>query len=576
MSIRWLVLVFVALSFQTSLAEENETGFTPLFDGKSFAGWEGNLKMFRIENSAIVAGNLKAKIPNNEFLCTKKSYGDFELRLSAKLIGEGNNAGIQFRSARIPKHHEVIGYQCDMGHAFGRNIWGAVYDESRRRKILAEGKQEDILKTFKPKDWNEFIIRCEGPRIRIWLNGQQTVDYTESEKDIARTGIFGLQIHGGKPAEAWYKDVRIKPFNQTAHTNHTQDVFVSGKEGYHTFRIPALIATKQGSLLAFCEGRKTSRSDHGDLDLVLKRSTDQGRTWQTLQMVYEEGGDGKITIGNPCPVVDQSTGRIWLPFTRDNDDVLITHSDDDGQTWAKPTIITSQVKLENWTWYATGPGVAIQLSQGERKGCLIVPCDHREPINGKAVTMSHAFYSDDHGKTWQLGESVAPHTNECQVVELSDGRLQINMRNKWGTDGGQPTRHAKRAVALSNDGGHHWTDLRFDEILIEPVCQASLINITKEGAKDWLLFSNPASTKTRHQLTVRLSQDGGKTWPIAKILHKGPAAYSCLCQLPDGSFACLYEAGEKHAYETIRFTRFSLDWLLGEKEKSSEERTTRK
>lgn len=205
-----LSLLMLVLVPQILLAEDKEESFVTLFDGKTLEGWEGNLKYFRIEEGAIVAGNRKSPIPQNEFLCTKKSFGDFELRLKAKLIGEGDNAGIQIRSKRIPNHHEMIGYQCDMGQAFGRSIWGALYDESRRRTILAEGEQDKVLKAFKKGDWNEFRIRCEGPRIQIWLNGEQTVDYTEKEANIDRSGLIGLQIHGGKPAEAWYKDIRIK------------------------------------------------------------------------------------------------------------------------------------------------------------------------------------------------------------------------------------------------------------------------------------------------------------------------------------------------------------------------------
>jgi hypothetical protein len=166
--------------------------------------------VFRVEDGAIVGGSLKERIPHNEFLCTEKEYGDFELRLQAKLMGEGNNAGIQFRSRRIPDHHEVIGYQCDMGSAFGRNIWGALYDESRRRKILAEPEQQAVEKAYKPQAWNEFVIRCTGPRIQIWLNGVPTVDYTEEDETIDRRGIIGLQIHGGPPAEASYKNIRLR------------------------------------------------------------------------------------------------------------------------------------------------------------------------------------------------------------------------------------------------------------------------------------------------------------------------------------------------------------------------------
>ena len=215
-------------------------------------------------------------------------------------------------------------------------------------------------------------------------------------------------------------------------------VFIGGMEGYHTFRIPSLIVTKRGTLLAFCEGRKTDRLDHGDIDLVLKRSGDRGGTWSAQQLVYEEGGTEKITIGNPCPVVDDATGTIWLALCRNNDDVLVTSSNDDGLTWAEPLDITDDVKKPDWTWVATGPGVGIQLKRGKYQGRLVVPCDHNTQINGEQVMFSHVFYSDDGGGSWKLGGSLDRHTDECQVVELSDGSLMLNMRNYWGaTAGGQ-------------------------------------------------------------------------------------------------------------------------------------------
>ncbi len=339
------------------------------------------------------------------------------------------------------------------------------------------------------------------------------------------------------------------------------DVFVSGTDGYHTFRIPAVIVSPGGALLAFCEGRKTSRSDHGDLDLVLRRSTDGGKTWTPMQIVYEEGSDAKITIGNPCPVIDQDTGRIWLPFCRNNEEVLITFSDDDGKTWVKPREITGSVKEPTWGWYATGPGVGIQLERGQHKGRLVIPCDHSEQIDGKRVMFSHVFCSDDHGQTWKLGGTVDRHTDECQVVELSDGTLMINMRNYWGRDGKESDKDKMRAVATSRDGGESWEDLHFDQTLIEPICQASFLRYIAKGdaSEDQLLFSNPASTTKRHRLTVRLSHDGGKTWPVAKLLHEGPSAYSCLTVLPDGSIGCLYEGGEHQSYEKIIFARFSFE-----------------
>lgn len=203
-------LVLLAICFPVLGWCADEIDFQPMFDGKSLSGWEGNEKIFRVDDGAIVAGSLKQPIAHNEFLCSEKEYGDFELRIKAKLVGEGDNAGIQFRSKRVPNHHEVSGYQCDMGSAFGGSVWGALYDESRRNKMLVQVDQQKVQKGLKKGDWNEFVIRCEGPRIQIWLNGTQTVDYTEPEDKIARRGVFGLQVHGGKPAEAWYKDIRVK------------------------------------------------------------------------------------------------------------------------------------------------------------------------------------------------------------------------------------------------------------------------------------------------------------------------------------------------------------------------------
>ena len=183
-----------------------------LFDGKTFNGWEGNLELFRIEDGAIVAGSMEKDIPRNEFLCTEKEYGDFELRLQAKLIGEGDNAGIQFRSHRVPDDSEVSGYQADMGGESGEYVfvWGCLYDESRRNTMLVIADTEKLAKVLKLEGWNEYVIRCEGNHIQLWVNGLQTVDYTEKEESIPIKGIIGLQIHGGEPAEAWYKDIVIK------------------------------------------------------------------------------------------------------------------------------------------------------------------------------------------------------------------------------------------------------------------------------------------------------------------------------------------------------------------------------
>ena len=212
----WALCILALAQSTTAIAEEKpadkplEAGFVALFDGKTFDGWEGNLDFFRIEQGAIVAGSLERDIPNNEFLCTKKQYSDFELRLEVKLQGAGNNAGVQFRSARIPDDHEVSGYQGDVGVAWGRPVWGGLYDESRQNKMLVEGPADQLPGWVKEGDWNELWIRAVGDKIELFLNGHPTIKYTEQDAQIARTGIIGLQIHSGPPTEAWYRNIRIK------------------------------------------------------------------------------------------------------------------------------------------------------------------------------------------------------------------------------------------------------------------------------------------------------------------------------------------------------------------------------
>ena len=183
-----------------------DDGFKPLFDGKSLDGWDGDSKVFRIEDGAIIGGQMKEKIPHNFFLSTKEEYADFELQLEFRLLGKDTNAGVQIRSKRIPDHHEMIGYQADLG----QNYWGALYDESRRNKILASPKKEELAKVLKLGEWNKYRILCEGRRIQLWINDFQTVDYTEPDAAIEQKGLIAVQIHGGPPGEAQYRNLRIK------------------------------------------------------------------------------------------------------------------------------------------------------------------------------------------------------------------------------------------------------------------------------------------------------------------------------------------------------------------------------
>ncbi len=187
----------------------------PIFDGKTFTGWEGDTaKTWRIEDGALVGGSLTEKVPHNEFLATTKQYGNFELRLKFKLTGTDGqiNAGVQFRSQRIADHFEMIGYQADLGEGY----YGSLYDESRRKKILVAADKEALAKVLKLNEWNDYRIRCEGRHIQLWINDVQTVDYTEPDEAIEQTGYIAVQIHGGGKAEARYKDIVIEELTTAA------------------------------------------------------------------------------------------------------------------------------------------------------------------------------------------------------------------------------------------------------------------------------------------------------------------------------------------------------------------------
>lgn len=190
--------------------KSSEDGFVALFDGKSLKNWDGDPSQFRVEDEAIIGGSTTAEIPHNFFLSTKEEFADFELRLEFRLIGEATNAGVQLRSKRIPDHHEMIGYQADLGAGY----WGALYDESRRNKVLVAPKKDELAKVLKLGEWNEYRILCEDRRIQLWINDFQTVDYTESDKDIEQSGLIALQIHGGPAGEAQYRNIRIRKISR--------------------------------------------------------------------------------------------------------------------------------------------------------------------------------------------------------------------------------------------------------------------------------------------------------------------------------------------------------------------------
>jgi sialidase-1 len=346
-------------------------------------------------------------------------------------------------------------------------------------------------------------------------------------------------------ASAWIVPAAAEPV-KTA-------VFKAGDDGYHTYRIPAIVRAANGDLLAFAEGRMNGPGDHGDIDIVLKRSRDSGRTWGAMTLVQDEWEEptAEVWIGNPTPVVDhmdpEHPGRIWLAFTRSNAAMFVTYSDDHGETWAKRHDVSKDALDPDWGWCAAGPVHAIQLERGKHKGRLVMPCDHQQKDSG--TWGSHLMLSDDHGKTWRLGAvDTRPvgnpiHPNECVAVELVDGRVYVNARDQHGSN------PATRAVAYSNNGGVT-LDAPFapEPNITTPVVQNSAIRFAAKDQGDKrnvLVYSCPGDAKQRRDLTLLVSYDEGATWPIKKVIHKGPAAYSDLVKLDDERVGVLYEAGEK-------------------------------
>lgn len=367
-------------------------------------------------------------------------------------------------------------------------------------------------------------------------------------------------------------------FTLAVSTGRAQDisqvVYRSGDCGYACFRIPAIVRAADGTLLAFAEARRDGTADKGDIDLVLRRSADGGRTWGELVVVWD---DADNTCGNPAPVVLHDTGRIVLLATwnrgedherdiergrtADTRRVFVLASDDCGRTWSEPREITSEVKRAGWTWYATGPCHAIVKSRAPHKGRILVPANHKFVApDGSVASHSHLIYSDDRGETWRLGAVSQPGGNESSVAELSDGSVMLNMRHYDRQD-------SLRLCAVSRDGGHTWSETWEETQLVEPRCQGSLLNYAPavERSSRTLLFSNPRSLR-RENLSLGVSRDDGRTWSRFVTIWPGRAAYSDLVRLADGSIGVLYEngdpGGKEELYKRITFGTVSPEELF--------------
>lgn len=328
------------------------------------------------------------------------------------------------------------------------------------------------------------------------------------------------------------------------------DLFVRGSGDYPTYRIPALVVTAAGTVLAFCEGRRTHGHDDDEIDILLRRSHDGGRTWDRPRVVV---ADGDRTCGNPCPLVDTASGTVLLPFCKDNQQVFVTESVDDGQTWTSPREITDSAKAPDWSYLGTGPGHGIQL----RDRRLLVPCwadespgpvTWREPAaNWGAVQSSYAIFSDDGGATWcRGGKMTHDASDECEAVEAGDGTLYMTLRSRQ--------ERLCRGFAFSDDGGNSWTPVDYEPALPEPSCQGSIVRYDENR----VLMAHPSHIRARALLTVRLSDDGCRTWPRARVLYESASAYSDLAVTTGGEVLCLFEADD---YTRLALARFPIAWV---------------
>ena len=311
-----------------------------------------------------------------------------------------------------------------------------------------------------------------------------------------------------------------------------KDIFSRNTDGYHTYRIPTMVVTAGGSVLVFVEGRKTHRRDHGDVDLLMKRSEDGGRTWSPQRLIHEEGGDALIRVGNPCPIVERDGKTVHLLFTRNGPDCLFyTRTTDEGESWT-PFVRTSDDpsarEYEEGNFLSDFEGSPVGVGAGPVHGIhtstgrLIAPSYIGRRVNGEGRGQSCIIYSDDNGKSWNAG-GVVPWVpefrhGECTVVERSDGSLLMNMR----TAAPSLYSYGFRLTSVSEDQGMTWSKPVVDKNLPCPACQASLLRFSS----DEILFLNPAvnhrggfSIWSRKRLTLRVSRDEGRSWGASRIVN---------------------------------------------------------
>ncbi len=377
--------------------------------------------------------------------------------------------------------------------------------------------------------------------------------------------IFGLIAIGFMACSRSGKNGTNPTKNDSTKTNPAKKipVFEAGSHGYKSFRIPAIIRLPNGDLLAFSEGRVNGSADFGNVYIVMKKISDNGKNWTDFKVV---ASNDSLQAGNSAPVVDLTdpaypNGRIFLFYNTGNKPegkirqgigtrkVWYKTSSDNGKTWSDPVNITSQVKKDNWRSYANTPGHAMQFDYGKYKGRIYVAANHSKgnPKPHFEDYHAHGYYTDDHGKSFHLSENISfPGSNEATAAELGNNRFMMNIRNQKG----EPR---SRIVAISDDGGIHWDSTYYDHQLPDPVCQGSILNIGNKDKRNTLAFCNDADTSKRQNLTLRISFDGGKTWPKKYLVDKPGESteYSDIVKIAEHKVGILYE---RKGYSQIVFT----------------------
>jgi sialidase-1 len=355
---------------------------------------------------------------------------------------------------------------------------------------------------------------------------------------------------------------------------HAQPLFEAGRNNYRCYRIPAIAVAPEGAILAAAAGRYNGHGDWSNTDLMLRRSTDGGQTWDEQQVLVD---DGVNTVDNPCFIVDAKRGAVHLMYQIGYARAYVKTSRDDGATWSPPQEITSAFEefrtRDGYPWQviAMGPGHGITLRSGRLAVPVWLATDKRH-----RPSISTTIYSDDQGKTWHAGEVIVettdetPNPSETELVELSDGRVLANVRN-------ESKRH-RRLFSISHDGATGWSKPEFQDALYEPICMGGNAAIVdSDGKTTSLLYSSPDSgpgagptgkegNRERRNLTVRLSDDDGKTWPVSRVVDAGPSGYSDMAAGPDGTIYLLYEAKSLEPKgpfipATLTLVRFNRAWL---------------